>query len=171
MFRSILVATDGSEHARKAVATAGELAAASDARLLLINVIEGARLAPELRRMAEIEHLAEDPPSAALEGMQISNEIEWVKNHAAKTRRVMQALSAHILADAEHEAAEAGAAKIDKRTEEGNPADCIVDCARRENVDLIVLGSRGLSGIKSLLLGSVSHKVSHLAPCSCATVK
>ena len=35
----------------------------------------------------------------------------------------------------------------------------------------VVVGSRGLSEIRGLLLGSVSHKVCQLAPCTCVTVK
>ncbi|MFO7274611.1 MAG: universal stress protein [Bacillota bacterium] len=47
----------------------------------------------------------------------------------------------------------------------GEPAEEIVDYARLEQVDLIVMGSRGLSPIKELLLGSVSDKVLRTAPC------
>ena len=53
----------------------------------------------------------------------------------------------------------------------GNPADEIVEFAKQKQIDLIVMGSRGLSDIKGLFLGSVSHKVSHLAECTCITVK
>jgi nucleotide-binding universal stress UspA family protein len=42
---------------------------------------------------------------------------------------------------------------------QGYPSRLIVDAAKSEKVDLIVIGSRGLSGIKGLLLGSVSHDV------------
>ena len=53
----------------------------------------------------------------------------------------------------------------------GRPADTIVAAAERDKADMIVMGSRGFSDLKGLLLGSVSHKVSHLAPCTCVTVK
>lgn len=53
----------------------------------------------------------------------------------------------------------------------GEPAEEIVDLARVENVDLIIIGSRGLSPIKEMLLGSVSNKVLHTAPCPVLVVR
>jgi len=47
----------------------------------------------------------------------------------------------------------------------------IVKYAKNENIDLIVMGSRGLSGIKEFLLGSVSSQVLHHAPCSVTVVR
>ena len=47
----------------------------------------------------------------------------------------------------------------------------IAGLAQDRKADAIVMGSRGLSDIKGLFLGSVSHKVSHLAECTCITVK
>ena len=41
----------------------------------------------------------------------------------------------------------------------GHVADAIVDAAKDKHIDLIVMGSRGLSDVQSLLLGSVTHKV------------
>ena len=55
--------------------------------------------------------------------------------------------------------------------EEGDPVERILEAQKREQADLIVLGSRGLGNMKGLLLGSVSHKVAHLAECACLTVK
>jgi nucleotide-binding universal stress UspA family protein len=46
----------------------------------------------------------------------------------------------------------------------GHPADVILDTAAREGVSLVVLGSRGLSGVRAL--GSVSERVAHRARCS-----
>jgi nucleotide-binding universal stress UspA family protein len=41
----------------------------------------------------------------------------------------------------------------------GDPAEEIIECAEKENMDLIVVGSRGLNAIQEFMLGSVSHKV------------
>ena len=48
----------------------------------------------------------------------------------------------------------------------GSPANCICDYAKSVATDLIVIGSRGLGGIKKLVLGSVSQNVIELAHCS-----
>jgi len=53
----------------------------------------------------------------------------------------------------------------------GEPAEEIVDLARLDGYDLIVVGSRGLSPVKELLLGSVSHRVVHTAPCPVMVVR
>lgn len=47
----------------------------------------------------------------------------------------------------------------------------IVDSATRLSADLIVMGTRGLSGLKHVLLGSVAERVVRLAPCPVMTVK
>ncbi|UPK41311.1 universal stress protein [Paenibacillus pabuli] len=47
----------------------------------------------------------------------------------------------------------------------GNPAHEILKYARDTKQQLIIIGSRGLSGIKEIMLGSVSHKVSQLSSC------
>jgi nucleotide-binding universal stress UspA family protein len=53
----------------------------------------------------------------------------------------------------------------------GYPPDEMVDYAERIKADLIVVGSRGYGDLKSLLLGSTSHRVSHLSPCDVLIVK
>ncbi|ESN98935.1 hypothetical protein HELRODRAFT_162405 [Helobdella robusta] len=51
------------------------------------------------------------------------------------------------------------------RTEAGNPSDIILQVAQEENAGLIVIGSRGLSKIKTTLFGSVSDHVLHHSKC------
>ncbi|MES1930527.1 hypothetical protein SADO_14794 [Salinisphaera dokdonensis CL-ES53] len=53
----------------------------------------------------------------------------------------------------------------------GDPAQRIVQAAEREGADLIVMGRRGLSDFGGLMIGSTSHKVGHLAPCACLTTR
>ena len=59
------------------------------------------------------------------------------------------------------------------RTEliEGEPVRSILAFASLHHVDTIVVGSRGLSDLKGLLMGSVSHKLGQLAKVTCITVK
>jgi nucleotide-binding universal stress UspA family protein len=53
----------------------------------------------------------------------------------------------------------------------GEPASCIVEVAKNRSCDLIVIGSRGLGMLKSLLLGSRAQKVIHDADCPVLVVK
>ncbi len=54
---------------------------------------------------------------------------------------------------------------------EGNPAQKIEEFAKNNNADLIIMGSRGLGGLKELFLGSVSHHVVQKASCEVIIVK
>ena len=51
------------------------------------------------------------------------------------------------------------------------PAESIIEVADTQNCDLIVMGTRGLGGLRSLLLGSQIHKVISLAKCPVLAVK
>ncbi|MDQ6600540.1 universal stress protein [Bacillus salipaludis] len=54
---------------------------------------------------------------------------------------------------------------------EGSPAMSIVNFIVEENANLVVMGSRGLSGLKELFLGSVSHYVVQKSPCPVFIIK
>ena len=61
--------------------------------------------------------------------------------------------------------------KAESRMVQGDPRDALVETARQDRVDLIVVGSHGRTGLAKLLLGSVAtHVVSH-APCNVLVVK
>lgn len=76
-----------------------------------------------------------------------------------------------ILKKAEEMARKKGVKQMHSVIEEGDPADKITQFARDNGIDWIFLGSRGLGGVKGILLGSVSDKVCHQAESTCITVK
>lgn len=53
---------------------------------------------------------------------------------------------------------------------DGDPAERIIDYAKKRKMDMIVIGGRSLSDLSGLLMGSVLYKVSHVAPCTSVTV-
>lgn len=72
---------------------------------------------------------------------------------------------------AKQSAKAAGVDHVDTMVRTGPPARTIVHVAEEIGADTIVMGSRGLGDLEGLLLGSVSHKVTTLAKCTCVTVK
>ena len=60
---------------------------------------------------------------------------------------------------------------VQKRLETGSPTDVILSTAQKENIDLILMGARGVGPMKELMLGSVSHRVLSHAACPVFVVK
>ena len=63
------------------------------------------------------------------------------------------------------------AGSLSKQLEMGSPAETIIKMAQEENVDLVVMGARGMGRIREQIFGSVSHRVMTHAPCSTLLVK
>jgi nucleotide-binding universal stress UspA family protein len=61
--------------------------------------------------------------------------------------------------------------EVETVSRQGHPAEVIADVAREERAQLIVVGDRGLTGIRRFLLGSVSERLSHHAPCNVLIVR
>ena len=168
--RTILAATDGSAPAQKAVEFASDLAGKYQARLVLVHVLHH-RSFPQLK----VEHLATVPeayrPAVADMAAMLAGTVDRGSETGAALRRALDLHGQQILDEAARTARELGAKDVSVSLEEGDPVQRILECAEREKADLIVVGSRGLGDLKGLFLGSVSHKVSQLATCSCITVK
>ena len=139
VFKGILVATDGSEPSQRAVARAAGLAALQGTRLYILNVIRDMQFPEALKRMAEVERLV------------------------GTRSDVLHYVADKILGDAKKEARKQGAKDIELITGSGDPASAMVAEAEARGVDLIVVGTRGLSGVAGALLGSVSRKVCNIA--------
>ena len=144
MFKTILVAADGSDHAAAAVAVAQPMAAQSDADLHLIHV-------PEV----QVTAIAVGAAAVTIP----VNEEET--QDAAK----------EVLSAAEAQAGATGATVVSSEIRQGDPAEAILARAREVGADLLVLGRRGRGTLKGLLLGSVSQKLSALAESAVLTVK
>lgn len=171
MFETILAATDGSEHGTKALKIAADLASRYGAKLVLIHVIVVPGELPEgLAHMAEVEHLVE--PSAPA-GTEVPN--AWAPTVRAdsdqRKMRVLQTVADRLMNDARSQARAAGVRDVKTFIDDGDPATRILDRARETGADLIVMGRRGLGSLSSLLMGSVSTKISHLSECPCLTVR
>ena len=149
MIRSVLVAVDGSEPGERAVDLAGGIAAKCDAALTLLHVQA---------------HPAHGGVPKNLEDYVRIEDVELTQSE------MMQQAREELLRQAEARAREAGAQTVSTALEIGDPAGIIAEYAKTNAVDLIVMGRRGLGAIGGLLLGSVSHKVTQLAPCACMTV-
>jgi nucleotide-binding universal stress UspA family protein len=56
--------------------------------------------------------------------------------------------------------------KVEQHTVAGDPSDVLVSVVQLVDADLLVVGNRGMTGMKRFVLGSVPNKISHHAPCS-----
>ena len=174
MFNNILVPTDGSQHANKALTLAIDMASKYGAGLVILSVIEDGALSEDAKRLAHDKGIDIGAIQAGPDLTAASPESAPAVLHAESTlatARVQADLAEGIIIEAKEHAVSHGVEPVRGLTEGGDPAGAILKVAEAEKADLIVMGSRGLGPLKSLLVGSVSQKVSHLAPCSCITVK
>ena len=140
-FPKIMVAIDGSEHSLKAAEYALEIAKSFNSQLFTITVTS----VPESYRLKQEDVLEES--------REMADSKTWLENfsHEAKTDN------------------------IELKTELINshrPVDYVIlEYAEEKNIDLIVVGTRGRSGFKRLLLGSVASSVVSYAHCPVMVVK
>lgn len=160
MLRNILVPVDGSEHAENAVAFAADLASKYGARLHLVHVLLTGHVPDEIRNLSDKEG-REEPPMAVGGG--------YVE--AQLPRDVLEDIAQKLLERAQRTAGEHGATDIDANWVAGPATERILEQAREVGADTIVMGCRGLSDLRGLVVGSVSHKVQHLFEGNVITVK
>ena len=60
--------------------------------------------------------------------------------------------------------------KVEARVAQGSPADKIIETAKQEGVDLIIMGTHGRKGLERAIFGSVCDKVVRSAPCPVLTI-
>lgn len=154
MIKKILVALDGSESADKALDFALDLAGKCSAEILLLSVVPPVIVPPYVYPSFGATPVPSPPSEFQTYSDKLKGRFEKVLRGALKkTRETNPDL------------------KVSTKLEDGHVAEKIIKTAEEENVDLIVMGSRGLSGIKELFLGSNSDTVVHKATCPVLIVK
>jgi universal stress protein A len=141
-FRSVLVPVDFSDHASGAMDLAIELARGSGGTIHLLHAYE--------------VPLGTIPPY----GVAVPESLVAQVRDAAARR----------LEKAAHKVSAAGLG-CETHVVHGPAADAIAEAAQRVHADLIVMGTRGHTGLKHVLLGSVAERAVRLAPCPVLTTR
>ncbi len=138
-YQTIVVGTDGSESATEAVERSAQLAAADDARLVIVTAFE--------RVDDERDASASSIPADVRWMLTDSNDAEQC---ARKGRKLAHDRGVH---------------DVVVQAIEGDPASKLIETADDFDADLIVVGSVGLTSTTRFILGSVASTVLHHAPC------
>ena len=133
----IMVATDGSEGANRAVEAAARLAKAANVDLTIVT-FGGSFSAEEIHQLTRMES-------------EVGEAIDLLLNS--------------ILRDAKERAQRIGAPRIHIHSGWGDAAQSIIDAAARKEMDIVVVGRRGRGRLAGMLFGSTSQKVASLASC------
>jgi nucleotide-binding universal stress UspA family protein len=145
MFETIVVGTDGSETAEEAVRQATALARTCGDRTRIHLVT------------------AYKPVEAMLVGTEVVP--------AGLAGAVDPRGEARLVADEAADKIRAEGVEVETYVWPGDAASAIIDVAATAKADVIVVGSRGMSGAARFLLGSVPNRVSHHAPCNVLIVR
>ncbi|MEM3442819.1 MAG: universal stress protein [Candidatus Bathyarchaeia archaeon] len=155
MFEKILVPLDGSENSMKALEFAIKLAKCFGGKITLIHVYSATTIPVIMTEPATITPTMVPAMSSA---------------EFAKVTEAAKKAGSSILTHGEERVKAAGI-PVETMLKEGHTVQEIIKTAKEEMFDLIVIGSRGVSKIRELLLGSVTDGVIHHAPCPVLVVK
>ena len=154
MFNKILVPLDGSEHSLRALEIAIQIAKKFDGKITLIHVYS-----------VSVRPVIVPEPSTLTPGIPIMAPTEY-----SRVAEAVREAGARILANGK-EKAKAEGVEVETMLREGHVVQEIVKAAEEGRFDLIVMGARGISKIKELILGSVSDGVIRNAPCPVLVTK
>jgi nucleotide-binding universal stress UspA family protein len=147
MFKKIVVGFDGSTESEDALRLACDLAQKYDSEIYLVHTPQPHTVAFAMGAV---------PGYHAVTTMPSSEEVETACNK--------------IVDSAKKIAQKAETTITQTYTDRGDPAEQIIACTEDCGADLIVTGRRGLGSIGSLVLGSTTQSVNHLATCACLSI-
>jgi len=146
--KQILVPVDGSTHALKAISFAAEMARQQGGTLHLLNVVKEGEFPRAFLDYLKSEGIKESPQAVYL-----------------------QFAEKEVVGAAREEAKSKGVKNIEVETVSGDPAEKIIEYASHHDIDIIIMGSRGLSSEKSTSMGGVATKVCYGTNRSCVIVR
>jgi nucleotide-binding universal stress UspA family protein len=138
-YKNVVVGTDGSETAERAVREASELARDNGARLVIVTAYE-----------PHDDQLARNADG-------VPDDIRWTLTDRVQAEE----LTVH----GREIAHGVGVKGVVAQAIPGSPPDVLLEAAQDFDADVIVVGSKGLTGAARFVLGSVASSVSHHAPC------
>ncbi len=145
--KKVLLASDGSDNSLRAARVLGDfLGAMPTAEVTILYVA----------------HVPRDLQMTDADGHKVLPEIPLDVMMRRAAEPVLAATASALGLPAE---------QVRSEVQVGEPAEEIVDLARMEQYDLVVVGSRGLAPVKEILLGSVSQRVLHTSPCPVLVVR
>jgi nucleotide-binding universal stress UspA family protein len=141
VFESIVVGTDGSPTAEKAVGAAAELAELHKAKVHVVSAYE---------------------PGSVKVGGGFEERSQWMASPGSTVDAVLERAVGTIRVKG---------VDVESYARKGNAAEALLEVAEECQADLIIVGNKGMTGAKRFLLGSVPDKVSHHAPCSVLIIR
>ena len=118
-------------------------------------------LAQGVGATVSIVHVFEDPYERTL----------YSEQYVPMPEQIRQEILANVTTRLQERVARTGRSDVTSAILTGPAAQAIVDCARDQQIDLIVMGTHGRHGVAHLLLGSVAERVVRTAPCPVLTVR
>jgi len=173
MFKAIVVSVDGSEPSSHALTTAVDIAKRYGARLTIAHAVMDDAPLSSLIEVAE-SHGFMDQITAELDHATSIRPVPVPITAAplvAVPEELLEKIGNLLLEETAAKARALGLEQVETALLGEDAAHEVLRFAETNDVDLIVCGTRGLGGIKSFFLGSVSHKLLEEAKCPCLVVK
>ncbi len=173
MFKNIVVSVDGSEPSSHALAVAADVAQRYGARLTIVHAVMDDASLSVLMVVAK-SHGFMDQITAELDEATSVKAVPvpiTAAPHVAIPEDILEKIGQLLLKESASKVRALGLETVETALLGEDAAQEILHFAETNDVDLIVCGTRGLGGIKSFFLGSVSHKLLEEAQCPCLVVK
>ncbi|MBN1785441.1 MAG: universal stress protein [Candidatus Methanofastidiosa archaeon] len=168
LFKKVLVPVDGSEQSMKALEYAGKIAKSAEGRVILLYVIDASKVgvSPEVADRFTITYKEPIP---------VDDTIERYSFFYQEKLKELKDEDSYKIGEQILEEAKKKASKFIKDPDTiislGPVAETIVTVAENHKTDLIVIGSRGLSTFKRLLMGHVTCDVTEKAHCPVLVIR